>query len=698
MDIDDSAWTDDDDEEGPGAMQRGVLEIQVYDDRDGSHTGDDDDDDRIDEDLDGEMEVVFEHDEEPVSSDEDGTFHPSDPSDHSNSEQEAEEGEEDTDGDELTAQQMQDFQALLSAEREAERVLARESGGEGTGRMPGSFPSSRVDGGGRAEEDNGEEEEGKTPRSPMCSLSSYDTSNLPNVQEGPHGCLSPPRPCESSAGAEGLSYWCGADSEGDDDDGGEDDEGDDDDEDDDAIGGYGFFNRRRRMTSQFARNGRMKGPAAAAVRGPTSPTARRRASSVSSAKSLLTGAQERVKGLKKPVAGRGKWVDGMVGFGRAWTRGVWGRSGFEEWNRECLPNTNGTIVATYDAPPYIGQHSHDYSFFYTANQAFQLDLYSTQVAPRKDPAEAAGDERQRVTMAGIRARRRALHDFGDDDDDDEPRNDHSIHKIKTVQGVYGQWTVTDADLSRDNEWFSADQKEIVAGASSGQIMVYDVEARQRILNVYGHDDDGDGRYVISNGKDQALRLWDLRQMRSQRDIIHDESASIRYGLRNWDYRNDYYKKPRYEAHPKDCSVMTYRGHHVLKTLIRCHFSPIESTGGQYIYTGGSNGIIYIYALDGRVVQVLDRTKAQPLKTPDGMYTDPSAPSPTPEFNPDPHGNNSCTVRDVSWNGIEPSMISTAWSRDRRGGDLAVHQWKGLGKGGLNRLEDWVEMNEANERG
>ena len=97
---------------------------------------------------------------------------------------------------------------------------------------------------------------------------------------------------------------------------------------------------------------------------------------------------------------------------------------------------------------------------------------------------------------------------------------------------------------------------------------------------------GDGRYVISNGKDHALRLWDLRQMRSQRDIIHDESASIRYGLKNWDYRNDYYKKPRYEAHPKDCSVMTYRSHHVLKTLIRCHFSPIESTGGQYIYTGG----------------------------------------------------------------------------------------------------------------
>lgn len=40
------------------------------------------------------------------------------------------------------------------------------------------------------------------------------------------------------------------------------------------------------------------------------------------------------------------------------------------------------------------------------------------------------------------------------------------------------------------------------------------------------------------------------------------------------------------------------------------------------------------------------------------------------------------------------MISTAWER-HSGGDIAVHQWKGLGKGGLNRLEDWVEESAAN---
>ncbi len=45
---------------------------------------------------------------------------------------------------------------------------------------------------------------------------------------------------------------------------------------------------------------------------------------------------------------------------------------------------------------------------------------------------------------------------------------------------------------------------------------------------------GDGRYVISNGKDQALRLWDLRKMRTNEE--YEEVAHISYGIRNYDYR------------------------------------------------------------------------------------------------------------------------------------------------------------------
>jgi hypothetical protein len=39
--------------------------------------------------------------------------------------------------------------------------------------------------------------------------------------------------------------------------------------------------------------------------------------------------------------------------------------------------------------------------------------------------------------------------------------------------------------------------------------------------------------------------------------------------------------------------MTYRGHAVLQTLIRCHFSPIETTGGRYIYSGSADGRIHV---------------------------------------------------------------------------------------------------------
>jgi WD repeat-containing protein 23 len=47
----------------------------------------------------------------------------------------------------------------------------------------------------------------------------------------------------------------------------------------------------------------------------------------------------------------------------------------------------------------------------------------------------------------------------------------------------------------------------------------------------------------------------------------------------------------------DTSVMTYRGHRVLQTLVRCHFSPEFTTGQRYIYTGCAAGRVvskYVY--------------------------------------------------------------------------------------------------------
>jgi WD40 repeat protein len=66
-----------------------------------------------------------------------------------------------------------------------------------------------------------------------------------------------------------------------------------------------------------------------------------------------------------------------------------------------------------------------------------------------------------------------------------------------------------------------------------------------------------------------------------------------------------YPGPPVPQHPKDCSVTTYVGHRVLKTLIRCHFSPPSSTGQQYLYSGSEDGRVHIWNLDGTVAQVID---------------------------------------------------------------------------------------------
>ncbi|WOO85120.1 LEC14B [Vanrija pseudolonga] len=476
-----------------------------------------------------------------------------------------------------------------------------------------------------------------------------------------------------------------------------------------------------------------------------------------------------------------------------------------------IPNTHGTVVAYYPSVPYVGQFcGPDYGVFYSATQYFTLHLYSTtqpksrrprqlprsQVVAEPDtpPAEAEDSDDDDGWVGGWPGHRRRP----------TAAEDTSMRKIKTVQGVEGQWTITDADADRKGErmiyssitpyvhmlntaehdedhhqldftsrtgrgyyggmdhfgiWsirFSADGKEIVAGASAGRIMVYDINADTRTLAVQGHRDDvnavcfadesstnilisgsddgyvkvwdrrslsshtpsgvlagategitytapkGDGRYIAVNSKDQAARLYDLRKMRSWSEFEDEPDAVERWGCHRFDYRSMRYPRPKLLAHPRDCSVMTFRGHSVLRTLIRCHFSPVESTGQQYIYSGSADGLIHIWSLDGRVVQVLNRAESVNLRDAQGRYNDPSAPEPVRRGQR--RGANaydtrglSWTVRDVAWHGFEPTLMSTCWEvegQHRHGGSIAKHEWKGLGKGGLKRLEDWVDKAAA----
>ena len=116
-------------------------------------------------------------------------------------------------------------------------------------------------------------------------------------------------------------------------------------------------------------------------------------------------------------------------------------------------------------------------------------------------------------------------------------------------------------------------------------------------NVSGHSDGitfidakDDERHIISNSKDQSIKLWDLRKFASNRSIEGTKEA-----VRNqtWDYRWDTGRRcPRRQIRIEDDpSIMTYRGHTVFKTLIRCRFSPSFSTGQKFIYTGCGTGAV-----------------------------------------------------------------------------------------------------------
>ncbi|CAI9774324.1 unnamed protein product [Fraxinus pennsylvanica] len=229
--------------------------------------------------------------------------------------------------------------------------------------------------------------------------------------------------------------------------------------------------------------------------------------------------------------------------------------------------------------------------------------------------------------------------------------------------------------------FSTDGREIVAGSSDDAIYVYDLEANKLSLRIQAHTSDvntvcfadegghliysgsddnfckvwdrrcfkvkgkpagvlmghlegvtfldsrGDGRYFISNGKDQAIKLWDIRKMSSNTNCYQ--------GHRNyeWDYRwMDYPPQARTLKHPYDQSIATYKGHSVLRTLIRCYFSPEYSTGQKYIYTGSHDSCIYIYDLvTGAQVAKLQHHKS--------------------------------TVRDCSWHPTYPMLVSSSWDGD-----------------------------------
>ena len=120
------------------------------------------------------------------------------------------------------------------------------------------------------------------------------------------------------------------------------------------------------------------------------------------------------------------------------------------------------------------------------------------------------------------------------------------------------------------------------------------------------DSKGDGRYALSNSKDQTMKLWDIRMMMDTNKFR--TLKPMRY-MTGYDYRWRRYPIEDFEPHPHDCSVVTFRGHKVLKTLIRCHFSPPIGSNSRYVYTGSADGKVYIYNIDATIARIIDVKEA-----------------------------------------------------------------------------------------
>lgn len=251
------------------------------------------------------------------------------------------------------------------------------------------------------------------------------------------------------------------------------------------------------------------------------------------------------------------------------------------------------------------------------------------------------------------------------------------------------WTVLTLSQESDDDRFAffsirfnRDGSEIIGGASDGRVYLYDRERGQCFTSIAAHDNDvnavcfgdtnghlfftagddgickvwdhraladgdrpvgafaghrdgitfidskGDDRYILTNSKDQTIKLWDIRCFSS---LTAQEITIKSVSTQSWDYRYEPVPRKLINCKPLegDGSVYTFRGgHSVLHTLIRAHFSPLY-TGQRYIYTGCARGICAIYdILTGKIVGQLK-------------------------------GHNA-VVRDCIWHPYENEIITTSW--------------------------------------
>lgn len=284
-----------------------------------------------------------------------------------------------------------------------------------------------------------------------------------------------------------------------------------------------------------------------------------------------------------------------------------------------IPSSNADMIVHYDQPVYSGQFSDDGNFFFACVKDFKVRMYDTSNPYRwryyKTVSYPFGQ--WTLTDATLSPDNKYLaytsiqsnvclaptdpNDMGDPYILNLAEGGNRRDRYRSRHGSFGIWSIR----------YSGDGRELVAGTSANSIVVYDIESRRSVVEIAGHDADvnavcfgdqssphilysgsddttlkvwdrrsmgdsreagaflghiegltyidskGDGRYILSNGKDQSMKLWDLRMVMSTAKFatINPEAYT-----NNFDYRWGNYDQDDWQPHPHDNSLVTFRGH------------------------------------------------------------------------------------------------------------------------------------------
>ncbi|KAG1326344.1 LEC14B [Cocos nucifera] len=319
---------------------------------------------------------------------------------------------------------------------------------------------------------------------------------------------------------------------------------------------------------------------------------------------------------------------------------------------QCLP-INLCSEKGMDSEAYVSQFSSDGSLFIVGCRRSHIRIYNVDHGWKVQKDISARSLRWTITDTSLSPDKQFLDIHAGLDFSNHADGDYS----------FGIFSVK----------FSTDGRELVAGSNSDSIHVYDLQADKMTLQIPAHmadvntvtfadetghlifsgsddnlckvwdrrcftstgkpagiltghlegitfiDSRGDGRYFISNGKDQTTKLWDIRRMSStpkftgQKYIYTGSNDGCVY---------------IYDVSDPICEQSATKTDAV---------TVLPRTGQKYIYTGSNDGCVYIYdVVTGGTVARLER------------HVD--------------------TVRDCSWHPYFPMLVSSSW-------DCFIARWE-----------------------